>query len=170
MNTRSRSNLAAGLVLILIGAAFLIARLNPSWFVWLDPERNWPVIVIGVGALLFVIGLLTGVPAMAVPASIVGGIGGLLYWQNATGNWDSWAWAWALIPGFVGFGIILSGLLGGQFRQALREGGRTILVSLILVAIFGSLLGPGDFATPVWPILLIAAGVIFLIQAIFRPR
>lgn len=170
MDTRSRSNLTAGLVLILIGAAFLVARLNPSWLDWLDPARNWPVIIIGVGALLLVIGLLTGVPAMAVPACIVGGIGGLLYWQNATGNWESWAWAWAFIPGFVGIGIVLSGLLGGQFRQGLREGGRTILVSLILVAIFGTLLGPDDFATPVWPILLIAAGVIFLIQAILRPR
>lgn len=170
MDTRSRSNLAAGLVLILVGAAFLIARLNPSWFDWLDPGRNWPVFVIGVGVLLFLIGLLTGVPAMAVPASIVGGIGGLLYWQNATGNWESWAWAWALIPGFVGIGLILSGIVGGRFQQGLREGGGAILVSLVLVAIFGSLLGADDFATPVWPIVLIAAGVIFLLQAIFRAR
>ncbi|NIS80566.1 MAG: hypothetical protein GTO14_10265 [Anaerolineales bacterium] len=170
MNVKMRSNLAAGLVLILIGVAFLIAQLRPEWFDWLDPAQNWPLIIIGVGLLLLFIGLLTGVPAMAVPACIVGGVGALLYWQNATGNWDSWAYAWALIPGFVGVGIILSGVLSGQVRTALRDGGRTILVSLVLVAIFGSFLGPNDFAGPIWPIVLIAAGVVFLFQAILRPR
>jgi hypothetical protein len=170
MNMKMRSNIAGGLVLILIGAAFLLAQLRPGLFDWLDPAQNWPLIIIGVGVLLLVIGLLTGVPAMAVPASIVGGVGGLLYWQNITGNWESWAYAWALIPGFVGVGIVISGLLSGQARQALRDGGRTILVSLVLLAIFGSFLGPRDFAAPVWPILLIAAGVIFLLQAILRPR
>jgi hypothetical protein len=170
MDSRSRSNLAGGIVLILIGALFLIGQLSPGVYDWLDPAENWPLIVIGVGVLLLVIGLLSGAPAMAVPASIVAGIGGLLYWQNATGNWDSWAYAWTLIPGFVGVGVIISGLLGGQARKAFVDGGRTIMVSLVLLAIFGSFLGRNDFSGPIWPILLIVVGVIVLLQTLVRSR
>jgi len=168
MDAKKRSNLASGLVLILLGVAFLIAQLNPALYRWLDPNQNWPLIVIGVGVMLLLIGLLTAVPAMAVPASIVAGIGGLLYYQNATGNWDSWAYAWALIPGFVGVGVILSGLLSGKGRQALVDGGGTILISLVLFAVFGSFLGGGDFSPLVWPVLLIAGGVLLLLQTLFR--
>ena len=170
MDSRQRSNLAGGLILILIGGAFLAAQLVPDLFSWLDPAENWPLIVIGVGVFLLLIGLLTGVPAMAVPACIVGGIGGLLYWQNVTDYWGSWSYVWTLIPGFVGVGIILSGLLGGQPRQAFREGGRTILFSLVLFAIFGFLLGREAFHSLLWPSLIIAAGVVVLVRNLFRLR
>ena len=170
MDTRARSSLAGGLALILLGVVFLIAQVMPEQFTWLNPERNWPLIVIGVGLLLFIIGLLTGAPAMAVPACIVGGIGGILYFQNATGNWESWSYAWTLIPGFVGVGVVLSGLLSGRSGKALQEGGGSILVSMVLFAIFGSIFGAADFAIPVWPIMLIAVGVIMLIRTIVRSR
>ena len=128
MDRRRRSSLAAGLVLILLGAWFLAIQWVPGLQAWF----SWPLIIVGGGVLLLMIGLLTRVPAMAVPACIVGGIGGLLYWQNATGNWESWAYAWALIPGFVGVGIVLSGLFGGETRQAVRGGSWLILISLVL--------------------------------------
>ncbi len=169
MEQRSRTNLAAGLLLILVGAVFLVAQLAPTWFRWLQPEQNWPLFVIGAGLVLFVIGLLVNEPGMAVPASIVGGIGGLLYWQNLTGQWETWSYAWTLIPGFVGVGVILSGMLAGQTAQALRDGGRTILVSLVLFAIFGSLMG-GGFTGIVWPALLIGAGLILLLGNLMRSR
>jgi hypothetical protein len=170
MDTRRRSNIAGGLVLILIGGLFLAAQLSPEAFEWFDLETNWPLIVIGVGLLMLLIGLVSGEPGMAVPACIIGGIGGLLYWQHTTDNWDSWSYVWTLIPGFVGAGIILSGLLSGQLRTAIREGSGAVLVSLVLFAIFGSFLGSQDFAGPVLPILLIVCGVLFLIQTLFQPR
>jgi len=123
--------------MILLGAWFLAGQLVPGLQAWFA----WPLTIVGVGVLLLIIGLLTGVPGLAVPACIVGGIGGLLYWQDATGNWESWAYAWALIPGFVGVGGVLAGLLGGEGRQAVRGGGTLILISLILFAIFGSFFG-----------------------------
>jgi hypothetical protein len=168
MDPRQRSNAAVGLVLILIGGAFLVAQLVPDAFSWLDPATHWPVFIIGLAVLLLLIGLLTGFPAMAVPACIVGGIGGLLYWQNATGNWTSWAYAWTLIPGFVGIGVILSGLLSGQPRKAIREGGGSIFISLVLFTIFGFIFGRDVFQGILWPILLIALGVVVLIRGIFR--
>jgi len=169
MEQRSRTNLAAGLLLILVGAAFLAAQFAPNLFQWLRPELNWPLFVVGAGLVLLVIGLLADEPGMAVPACIVGGVGGLLYWQNMTGRWETWSFTWALIPGFVGLGVILSGILSGNTAQSLRDGGRTILVSLVLFTVFGTLMG-GQFTGVVWPALLIVAGVILLIGNILRDR
>ena len=166
MDRRRRSNLAAGLVLTLLGAWFLAIQWVPGLQAWF----SWPLIIVGGGVLLLIIGLLTRVPAMAVPACIVGGIGGLLYWQNATGNWESWVYAWALIPGFVGVGIVLSGLLGGETRQAVRGGGWLILISLVLFAVFGSFFGALGLVGPYWPVLLIVLGLLALARSLFRSR
>ena len=126
--------------------------------------------VVGLGALFLIIGALTRTPAMAVPACLIGGIGGILYWQNATGNWDSWSYIWTLIPGFVGVGIILAGFLAGTVRSSLREGIRTLMVSLVMFAIFGSFLGPNDFSGLLLPALVIVAGVVILLESILRRR
>ncbi|MBN1979505.1 MAG: hypothetical protein JW918_19080 [Anaerolineae bacterium] len=169
MDRRRRSSLATGLVLILVGALIFATQLVPGWEMWFQ----WPLFIVGIGAVLLVIGLLTRVPAMAVPACIVAGIGGLLYYQNVTGDWNSWAYAWALIPGFLGVGIILAGLLGGRFRKPLREGGQLILISLVLFLAFGSflgLIGLGPLGQ-YWPVLLIALGALILFnRLIFRRR
>ena len=168
MDRRRRSSLATGLVLILIGALIFATQFVPGWETWFQ----WPLFIIGIGAVLLVIGLLTRVPGLAVPACIVGGIGGLLYYQNVTGDWDSWAYAWALIPGFVGVGTILAGLLGGRFRKPLREGGQLILISLVMFAIAGSFFGAlgtgwlGDY----WPVLLIALGLLILVGRLIPRR
>jgi hypothetical protein len=166
--TDNRRSLAAGLLLILIGAAFLFAQLAPQYFEWFDIENAWPLIIVAFGGLMLLIGILTGTPALAVPACIIGGIGGLLYWQNATGNWETWAYAWTLIPGFVGIGIILSGLLSGQVNQGLREGGRTLIVSAVMFAIFGSFLGGGDVFKWMFPIVAILGGVVLLVQNVLK--
>jgi hypothetical protein len=169
MDRRYRSSLATGLVLILVGALVLVAQLVPGWDTWFA----WPLYIVGIGALLLVIGLLTRVPGLAVPACIVAGIGGLLYYQDTSGNWESWSYAWALIPGFVGVGVIVAGLLEGKLRKPLREGGQLILVSLVMFLAFGSffgLIGLGPLGQ-YWPVLLIALGVVILVgRLIFRRR
>ncbi len=162
MHTKKRSTLAAGLILILVGLFLLVIQFLPglaSWLAWID----WPIYVVGVGLFLLLIGLLVGEPDMAVPALIVGGIGGILFWQNATGNWESWSYVWALIPGFVGLGLVISGLLGSTAARGkkIKEGVQTMLVSAVLFVVFGSVFGLpllGDY----WPVLLIALGVFLL--------
>lgn len=169
MESRTRSSAAWGVLLILLGLVFLSYQLMPNLWDWLNIEVGWPLIVIGVGVFLFIFGLLVGAPGMSIPACIVGGIGALLYWQNATGNWASWAYAWTLIPGFVGIGIILNGLLGGdKLRDALEGGGWLLIISLILFAVFGSTLGEVNILGPYWPALLILAGLLILARALLR--
>ncbi len=170
MNKRRRTGLVGGTLLILLGVWFLLVQYVPEFEALLDVEFSWPLFVIGAGVVLLILGLLTGEPGMAVPACIVGGIGVLLYYQNQTGNWASWAYAWTLIPGFAGVGAILAGLLGDKSKNSIRDGVNLILISAVMFLIFGSFLGGLDLLGPYWPVLLILLGVWFLIQPLFRRK
>jgi hypothetical protein len=170
MTSQRRTNLVGGILLLLVGLFLLLVQLSPNFGFAINIEYSWPLFVIGAGILLFIFGLLVNAPDMAVPACIVGGIGCLLYWQNSTGNWASWAYAWSLIPGFVGVGVILAGLFKGEFRQALRDGGTLIIISLILFAIFGSFLGGLSILGDYWPLLLILLGAWLLIRGLLLKK
>ena len=170
MEYKNRGSVTTGLILILIGSLFLALQLIPGLRVWIDLTLSWPLIVIGVGAALLIIGLLTGAAGMAIPACIVGGIGGLLYWQNATGHWDSWAYTWTLIPGFVGVGIVLTGMMQGRARRPLLGGAWLIVISALLFLIFASFLGGPNLLGPYWPVLLILAGLLSLGRNLLRSR
>lgn len=169
MSRRSRSNIAIGLTLILVGAWFLAGRFFPELRILIGPF-SWPMIIIGVGIVMLIFGLLVGAPGMAVPAVVVGGIGGLLYYQNATGDWASWSYAWALIPGFAGVGTVVAGLLGERPRQSLRAGLNLIVISLVLFVVFGSLLGGFTLLGDYWPVLLILLGGWILVRGLLRGR
>ena len=168
MSRQRRLNLVGGAILVLLGGWFLAAQFVPGMDAWLNIEFTWPLIIIGVGLFLFVFGLLVGEPGMAVPASIVTGIGALLYYQNATGNWASWSYAWTLIPGFVGIGAIIAGLLGDNRKKSIQDGINLLVISAILFLIFGSFLGGLDLLGDYWPVLLILLGVWLLIRPLFR--
>ena len=170
MNKEQRSNLAIGILLILLGGWFLAGQFFPELKELINIEKAWPLIVIGVGVFLLVLGLLIRVPGMAVPACIVAGIGGILYWQFTTGNWESWSYVWALIPGFVGVGIILARILGDNDPNALREGLRLILISLVLFAGFFLFLGGEGMFQEYWPILIILLGIWIFARAILRRK
>jgi hypothetical protein len=173
MTSSQRSAFVGGLILIILGILFLVGQVAPSLFNWLD-ALSWPLAIVGVGLVLLIIGVLTNAPGMAVPACIVGGIGLLLYWQNQTGNWESWAYAWALIPGFVGVGTLLMGLWQGKWDEV-RGGLWLIVISALLFVVFGSFLGglfggSLSFVGQWWPVALIALGVLSLIDALTKRR
>jgi hypothetical protein len=172
MSKERRSDLVFGIILILIGGWFLAAQFDlvPGMDEIMNIEYQWPLIVIGVGIFLFILGLLLHNPGMSVPACIVSGIGGLLYWTNSTGNWDNWSYLWTLVPGFVGIGVILSTLLGGEEKKRCKEGLKLILISAILFVIFLIIFsGQGQFLR-YWPVLVILGGIWIIIQTIFRGK
>jgi hypothetical protein len=171
MDASRRAGLTWGVLLILAGLIFLAAQVVPAMFGWVG-DLSWPLFVIGAGLVLLLIGIASNQPGMTVPACIVGGIGGILYWQNTTGNWESWAWIWAMIPGFAGIGTIVMGLWEGKLGVALG-GVWTILVSLVLTVVFASFLGGPRLLGQYWhywPVLLIVLGLISLAQYFIRPR
>jgi hypothetical protein len=173
MTSSQRSALAGGIILIVLGIVFLAGQLFPDLWSSLA-GLSWPLIVVAVGVLLLIIGVLANAPGMAVPACVVGGIGMLLFWQNQTGNWESWAYAWTLIPGFVGIGTIVASLWEGKW-PGVRGGLWLILISAIMFVVFGSLFGGpfgGDlgFIGKWWPVALILLGVLSLIDYVTRRR
>jgi hypothetical protein len=109
---------------------------------------------------------------MAVPACIVAGIGGILYYQNATNDWGSWAYMWSLIPGFVGVGTILSGLLGEDTRNNLRHGFNLMVTSVILFLVFATIFGGLEILGPYkeyWMAgLLGLLGAWFIVRGLLR--
>lgn len=168
MNQMDRSRIATALVLILLGVWFLLVQFVPALEGFAINGRTWPLIIVGLGILFALIGLVTWTPALLVPACIIGGIGGLLYYQNMTGDWQSWAYAWTLIPGFTGVGVFFSSLLSGRIREAISGGVWLVFLSGTLFLIFSSFLGGPSLLGIYWPVLIILLGVILLAQSIFR--
>lgn len=164
---RNRSaRIVGGVLLIGLGAYLLLIQFYPDLRIF--ESLSWPLIIVGVGALMLVLGMIGGEPGMAVPACIVGGIGLILYYQNETGDWGSWAYMWALIPGFAGVGGLLAGLLGDKPRKSIREGITLVIISgimfVIASSIFGGPISLGDW----WPVLLILLGFWILISYFLR--
>jgi len=167
MNAQKRTHLVLGILLIVVGLLYLTSRFIPGLNLLIDFSWPWSVVAVGVGLLL--LGLLIGVPEMAIPASIVSGIGGILYYQNLTGNWASWAYAWALIPVFVGIGMILSALLGGRGGRAYLEAAETIGAGLVMFVIFGSLFGAFAGGWTIYlPLVLVLVGALILVRNFIR--
>ncbi len=168
MDKGKRTSLVGGAILILVGAVLFAAQIMPDlmpdfWVIF-----SWPWIVIGIGLVLFVLGAALGEPGMAVPATIVGGIGGILAYQWYTGDWQSWSYIWTLIPGFVGLGIILMSLLGGD--ASVKDGSTLVFISFIMMAIFGSFFGAVGMAGKYWPVLLILLGVVLMVRTFFNKK
>jgi hypothetical protein len=160
-----RSSIVAGIILILVGLFFLLLPLFPNISGVINIAEQWPLIIVAVGAL-FLFSALIGAPGLAIPGSIITGIGCLLLYQNLNDAWESWAYAWALIPGFVGIGIIIARALEGETRRGLRSGGTLIFISLVLFLAFGAFLGDGISFGVFWAVLLIGLGIRLLIKTL----
>jgi len=154
-----------GIVLIALGAIFLLGR-----FVDLGAAL-WPFFVMAPGIALLVWAFVGGKEStgLAVPGSIVTMVGLILFAQNVTGRFDTWAYAWGLIVAAVGIGTWLHGTLGDREKEV-QDGIRTFTIGLALFAAFGVFfefvigLGgrPGWFGSWVVPLVLIVAGVALL--------
>lgn len=128
----------------------------------------WPLFVLlpGLGMLAIALyGGRGGAAAMAVPGTFITGLGAMLFMQNLTGYWQSWAYAWTLLGVFVGMGVTLMGQrLDAPSLSAL---GRWFVMggfaAFVFFGFFFELLifGTGGVLLPV---LFIAAGLYMLTQ------
>jgi len=154
-----------GLILLVLGLFIFFSR-----FVNLG-DFLWPLYIIIPGVLLFIGTVVGGKEFMplTIPASVITTVGLILFTQNMTNHYASWAYAWALIPASIGFGMVL---IGSQtFNTRLQENGyQMIKVFLLMFAVFGAFFelfifkswlnsGPSAYAVP---IVLVIAGLYFL--------
>ncbi len=171
MSKQNRTQLVLGILLVALGVFYLAAQQVPALKPWTQIQFDWPFWIIGAGLLIFVIGLLVGAPGMAIPGSIVTGIGCILYYQNNTGDWVSWAFLWTLIPGFVGIGLIITALLGEDTRHNLGNGLNLLVISGVLFVIFAAIFGRLTVLGPYGPaVLLILFGIYIMARGLLRGR
>jgi hypothetical protein len=137
---------------------------------------GWPFFLIVPGVAGLAAGLASeraGLGA-AIPGAIVTVIGLLLLYQNTTGHWESWAYAWALVaPGAVGLALLLVGVRTGD--AGLQASGTTTLTVAMVIFIVGFVffevligISGRDFglgADVVLPALLIGFGAYFVVRS-----
>jgi hypothetical protein len=142
METRSPSSTAIlGLLLIVVGAAYLGARLAGVDLAVV----GWPAFVIVPGLVLFALAFVVGGSGGAGLATVGAALtttGLILAVQRATGLWATWAYAWALVaPGSIGLGLVVYGALTGQ--GGLVRGGLWSLVVGLACFLLGLLFFEG---------------------------
>lgn len=166
-----------GVILVLVGV---------GWFVFrelrIDPFEaiagaGWPYFVIIPGVVMLIASLLRTPPhgvGLAIAGSIVTTVGAVLFYQQATGNWESWAYAWALVgPGAAGLGMVVYGLIVGQ-RDLLATGARLVAVAAAIFAVgywyFEAIFDTGQAPLELgqwWPVVVVGAGLLALIAGFF---
>ena len=173
---RNVGALAIGLGLIALGVLFLLGavfQIN----VW---GALWPFFIIVPGLLFFVAMVSIGKPGapLAVPGSIVTTVGLILFFQNVTGLWATWAYAWALVfPTAVGIGVAIAGLWSDD-QRAVRAGAVMAGVGLVILLFFAFFfevilningLRSGAVGRVLIPLMVIGGGVLLLAFAL-KPR
>lgn len=138
MDTKPRNygSLVGGILLVAFGLMALLSQIFSPFDFW---ETFWPFIIIGAGGMFFV-GMAAGgrsAAGLAIPGSIICTIGLMLFIQNLTGHWESWAYGWTVIIMSVGLGILIMGFWSGEASQ--RKSGLEVLrTGTILFIIFGA--------------------------------
>ncbi len=161
-----KSAIVGGIILILLGLLFLASEIFPGIFsFW-----SWPFILVTIGLVFLIWAILSGNGGLAVPGMILSGLGGIFYYQTTSGDWTSWSYIWALIPGFVGLGVLLSGLIDRKFKSALSGGLTLLLISAIMFFAFGYAFGLQRNIAMYWPVLLVVLGVVALVRALVSKK
>lgn len=168
----AHEGMVGGAILIALGVVILSQRL----FNFVGFGFPWQLFIIGPGILLFGLMVLGGRKAsgLAIPASVVTTIGMLLLFQGVFDYFESWAYAWALIPTAVGVGTLIAGLWGGngQMIEAGKRGAAGGLTLFLGFAAFFELLifRHGSFTEYAWILALIVGGIFLVVRGLARQR
>jgi hypothetical protein len=165
-----------GFLLIAVGAIVLLARAVGFDVSGPIAAWGWPLLVIAPGLLLLAAALVPSPPrgiGFAIAGAIVTTVGALLLYQSQSGHWESWAYAWALIPMAAGLALTVYGLFS-RSSSMVRGGAWMAGIAALLLAV-GWWFFEGVFAGRVrpelvewWPIAIVVVGAILVIRAMFR--
>lgn len=169
---------SAGVILIVIGILLLVLQhvhLTISWLPATWKDFPWQLRMIFGGLVVFVIGLVLPGDAgqgLAGFGFVVAAVGALLWYQETTNTWSSWAYAWALVfPAAGGLAGIIHGTLHANWRHV-RDSAGSLFFGLIAFVILGFVFerwlgftgfGFGQLAPWIPGIVLLGAGVLVLL-------
>ncbi len=166
MSFPANSRVLLAVALIGLGLILLILR----YFGWVVGAL-WPLFVIAPGVVLIALAVAFDWQSryLAAAGAVVTGIGLMLAIQNATGYYQSWAYAWALLPACAGVAIWALGVRADD--PSARASGLGLMqwggvVFIVLGAMFELFIfNRGWFdAGLVVALLLIVAGLSLLLQ------
>lgn len=165
-----------GILLIVLGVLGLFSQIFNIRF----GHFIWPFFILVPGVMMIVLSLRAeqgaGEPFVML-GSLVTMTGLLLFYQNLTGHWASWAYAWALIaPTGVGVGQWLYGTAHGR-PGVVKAGKDLVSIGLIIFAVgfvfFELILNISglNLGLAGWGILFILGGALILLRPFLsRPR
>jgi hypothetical protein len=169
------SAVGLGIALLIIGVVLFVGQLYDIGI----EDVGWPAIIIGIGAVVLVLGLFVNrEQGMVIAGTVVTTVGLVLLYQNNTGHWASWAYAWALVgPAASGLGMALWGIRSGDPGE-IRNGTWTLLGGLGIFVVgflfFEGVIGISGEPLPlpewVLPAAVIAIGLVVLARGIFQRR
>lgn len=164
--------IVVGSAIVLLGLLLLLGSLFD-----LNLGALWPLFVALPGLIILIAGLASADGGGGTAATVIGSqlsaLGVLLLFQNLTGLWQTWSYAWALVwPTSIGAGLVARGSLSGNHRMT-RSGINTATVGFVIfilgfaffegiLNISGSSLGVlGDLALPA---VLIGIGLVVILR------
>jgi hypothetical protein len=156
-----------GVGLIVIGGLMILGQI----FNFRVGSLLWPFSIILPGGFLLMLGLSekTNDEALSIIGSLISATGLLLLYQNVTGHWASWAYAWSLIaPTSVGVGLWLFGKV--KSRQSQIDSGKGVMrVGLIIFAVgavfFELIIGISRFGRGLGAGILVLVGIYMLARS-----
>jgi hypothetical protein len=177
---RPAPHLILGIALLVVGGAALLLRQLDYVLPAAIVDAGWPFFVIVPGVVLFASSLLVPVPkgvGLAIGGAVVTTVGTVLLYQETTGNWESWSYAWALVgPAATGFGLLLYGLIT-RTSEFVSKGLRLIGIGVSLFVVgywyFEAIFSTGEPPLDVWawwPIVMVGVGLAVVVAALLRGR
>jgi hypothetical protein len=149
MDKRQLALVAAGAVAILFGVLVIVGSFLPAG----SRLVSWPLIIVGAGAAIFLAGAGTPAVGLVIPGTIAN-------W------WQSWSFAWALIPGFTGLGLVAFARIG-RAGAGVKTAAKVLLaVSAVLFLVFAAALGRHAWSWIVLGAGLVAAGALVVLRAL----
>lgn len=165
---------ALGAILIIVGIVAMLARQAGIELFEEIGRTGWPFFIIVPGLVLLGLSLLPAPPrgeAFAIVGAVVTTVGGILLYQSRADHYESWAYAWALIPAGTGVALALYGLYARQ--AAMVRTGTWMAVIAGLLFVVGAWFFEGIFAGDQriidagnwWPVAVIVLGAVIVVRA-----
>jgi hypothetical protein len=144
-------------------------------------EHGWPLFIAVPGALLLLVGLAIsheGGLGAAIPGGIITTLGLVLFVQESTDTYASWAYVWALVaPGSVGVTLALWAVIHRRWDHldaGLQAAGVGFGLFVVLGLIFENMLGISDerawMLRDALPVMTVVLGALIVIWNLLPGR